>query len=421
MVMKALMVVIDGMSDRPIREHGNRTPVELAEIPNMDRIACEGLCGLMLPLDVGKRVGSDTAHLAILGYDPYSVYTGRGPIECAGAGLKLKEGDICLRCNYANVEKDEDGNFVVNSRTADQISDTGDLEAFETALNSAAAEIGGAEIIFKNSQGYRCVLVLRGDDLSPAVSDADPHCDEILVKEVVPEDGSQEAKNTAKILNSFIKKSYSVLNKHPANLKRCQEGKLPANLIIPRGAGCPPSVESFYERWELKGSVVAGTGLIKGLGKIMGMNVVDVPGATGYVDTDFIAKAKAAVREIEKNDCDFVLLHIEGTDEVSHDRDLWSKVTALEKADDMLGYIMGEIEGREILLVVLSDHTTSTELGDHTADPAPIVLWNGKFVPDLVSKFTEQEIYSGGLHRIFGKDIIPLILDQTDRAHKFGA
>jgi len=124
---------------------------------------------------------------------------------------------------------------------------------------------------------------------------------------------------------------------------------------------------------------------------------------------------------IEKNDCDFVLLHIEGTDEVSHDRDLWSKVTALEKADDMLGYIMGEIEGREILLVVLSDHTTSTELGDHTADPAPIVLWNGKFVPDLVSKFTEQEIYSGGLHRIFGKDIIPLILDQTDRAHKFGA
>ncbi len=407
--MKALLIVIDGMSDRILKEY-KKTPLEMANIKNLDRMAKEGLCGLMDSLGIGKRAGSDTAHLAILGYNPYEVYTGRGPIEVAGTGIKLEEGDVSLRCNYATTDE----NFNLISRTAGQISEKEGTPEFEKILNEINL---GIEYEFKNSLGYRCVLHLRGNGLSCNVCDAEPKREGMKINEVKPTIKSDAAEKTAGILNKFIKESNRVLKDHPINQKRINEGKLPANIIVPRGAGDTPKLENFREKWKVKGAVIAGIGLIKGLGYLTGMTVINIPTATGYIDSDFMAKGKAAVTALE--DHDFVLLHTEGTDEPGHDKDVKGKITALERIDEMIGYLMENT--KDTLIVVLADHTTSTDLGDHTADPTPIMLWGGDAVPDEVSKLTEKEMYKGGLHRISGSDVMPIILDQINMVKKFGA
>jgi 2,3-bisphosphoglycerate-independent phosphoglycerate mutase len=403
------MIVIDGMSDRILMDYG-KTPLEMANIPNLDRMTKEGLCGQLDVLGVGRRAGSDTAHLAILGYDPHKVYTGRGPLEVAGTGIKLKPGDVSLRCNYATVDE----NFNLISRTAGQISESEGTKEFEKILNEIKLPV---EYEFRNSLSYRCGLHLRGAGLSGDVCDAEPKREGAALNKIKPTKEGREAEKTSEILNKFIEESNRVLKNHPINLKRIKEGKFPANVIISRGAGRTPELENFYDKWKMKGAVVAGIGLIKGLGYMTGMDVINVPTATGYIDSDFMAKGRAAIKALK--DHDFVLLHVEGTDEPSHDRDVKGKITALERVDEMIGYVMDNVS--DTLIVVLADHTTSTDLGDHTADPTPLVLRGGNSVPDEVSKLTEKEMYKGGLHRINGRDLMPLILDQTNRAKKFGA
>ncbi len=408
--MKSLMIIIDGMADRELKAYkdkSKKTPLEIANIPNLDQMAKEGLCGLLDSLGIGKRAGSDTAILSILGYDPYDVYTGRGPLEVAGTKIKFKEDDICLRCNYATVNDD----FVLLDRTAGHISEG--TEYLEKTLNEIDL---GVEFKLKNSAGYRCVLLLRDDDLSPSVEDATTE-EGKKIEEIKPLDDDRGSIKTAKVLNEFIKKSYEILKDHPVNSKRKEEGKMPANIILPRGAGVIPRLENFYEKYGLRGAVVSGIGLVKGMGHLAGMDIIDVPEATGHIDSDFMAKGKAALDALKTHD--FVLLHIEGTDEVSHDKNVKEKIMVLERVDEMIGYISRHVE--DTLVTILADHTTSTDLGDHTADPAPIVLWNGDFITDKVREFTEREMYRGGLHRIRGMDVIPVILDQINKSKKFGS
>ena len=408
--MKSLMIIIDGMADRELKAYkgkSKKTPLEIANIPNLDQMAKEGLCGLLDSLGIGKRAGSDTAILSILGYDPYDVYTGRGPLEVAGTKIKFKEDDICLRCNYATVNDD----FVLLDRTAGHISEG--TEYLEKTLNEIDL---GVEFKLKNSAGYRCVLLLRDDDLSPSVEDATTE-EGKKIEEIKPLDDDRGSIKTAKVLNEFIKKSYEILKDHPVNSKRKEEGKMPANIILPRGAGVIPRLENFYEKYGLRGAVVSGIGLVKGMGHLAGMDIIDVPEATGHIDSDFMAKGKAALEALKTHD--FVLLHIEGTDEVSHDKNVKEKIMVLERVDEMIGYISRHVE--DTLVTILADHTTSTDLGDHTADPAPIVLWNGDFITDKVREFTEREMYRGGLHRIRGMDVIPVILDQINKSKKFGS
>ena len=244
--MKALMIIIDGMADRELKEYkgkSKKTPLGIANIPNLDQMAKEGLCGLLDSLGIGKRAGSDTAILSILGYDPYEVYTGRGPLEVAGSKIEFMEGDICLRCNYATANDD----FVLLDRTANHISEG--TEYFEKILNEIDLEV---EFKFKNSAGYRCVLILRDDTLSPNVKDAITE-DGKKIGDIKPLDDTAGSIKTAKVLNEFIRKSYEVLKDHPVNSKRKEEGKIPANIILPRGAGVIPKLENFYERYGLNG------------------------------------------------------------------------------------------------------------------------------------------------------------------------
>ncbi|MEE8357939.1 MAG: 2,3-bisphosphoglycerate-independent phosphoglycerate mutase [Candidatus Hydrothermarchaeales archaeon] len=402
--MKTLIVVCDGMADRPIRGLGGKTPLELAKTPNMDNFAKGGICGILDPIAPGIRAGSDTSHLAILGYDPIKVYTGRGPFEAAGVGLEILPGDIAFRCNFATVNKDN----IVTDRRAGRITEgTKDLAK---TINSIPIE--GVSYLFKESTQHRVALVLKGEGLSFKVSDSDPHFAGKKVETIRPLDDSPEAAKTARILNKFIEDANKLLKNHEVNVKRVEEDKPPANALLLRGAGIVPKLEKFKDKHGLSGACIATVGLVKGIGSLCGLEVLDVP-----VDIKIKDSCQKALNEI--NNYDFLLLNLKDADNAAHDHAIQRKVSVIEEIDEALDIFSGFIE--ENYLVVLSDHTTSTEYGDHTGDSVPIMICGPEVRTDDVEDFGERTVAKGGLNRIRGQDIMNIMLNLTYQIEKFGA
>ena len=401
---------MDGMADRPIKELGYKTPLETAKTPNMDKMAKMGICGLMDPIKPGIRAGSDTSHISILGYDPYTVYTGRGPFEAAGVGVDVLPGDIAFRCNFSTADE----NGIITDRRAGRIREGTDKIA--ESINSMELE-EGVEVIFKESTGHRAVLVLRGEGLSDKVSDADPKHEGKAPKEVVPLEETAEARKTAELLNRFIQESYNVLKDHPVNLKRIEEGDNPANIIIPRGAGAVPHVQPFGEKYGLKAVCIAETGLIKGIGKIAGMDLVDIDGATGGIDTN-LENIQNGILETASKDYDFLLINVDGADEAGHDGQMEEKVKFIEKADSIVGEIM-KLE--DVYFILTADHSTPISVMDHTGDPVPLVIKGPEVRVDDVEEFNERSVTRGGLCRIRGNNIMDILMDLMNRSTKFGA
>lgn len=406
-------MIIDGMADRPLKDLGYKTPLEAARTPNMDKLAEIGITGIMDPISPGIRAGSDTSHISILGYDPYEVYTGRGPFEAAGIGLDVIAGDIAFRCNFST--QDEKG--IITDRRAGRIREGTDKIA--ESINSLKLEgFEDVEIIFKESTGHRAVLVLRGVGLSDKVSDADPKHEGKPPKEVIPLDDSPEASKTAKLLNKFVETSYEILKDHPVNLKRIEEGENPANVVLPRGVGAVPNVPPFNEKYGLKAACIAETGLIKGIGKIAGMDLIDVEGATGGIDTDLESISKSIIGSAKGDDYDFFLINIDGADEAGHDGQMEEKVNFIEKVDAVIGEVM-EIE--DIYFILTADHSTPISVMDHTGDPVPIVIKGPEVRVDAINKFNERAVTYGGLCRIRGSDVMNILMDLMNRSEKFGA
>ncbi|MBI4813151.1 MAG: 2,3-bisphosphoglycerate-independent phosphoglycerate mutase, partial [Methanobacterium sp.] len=369
-----------------------------------------GVNGIMDSIKPGIRPGSDTAHLSILGYDPYEVYTGRGPFEAAGVGVEVMPGDIAFRCNFSTAN--EDG--IITDRRAGRIR-AGTKELAET-LNSIGRE-EDVEVIFKESTGHRAVLVLRGDSLSDQISDADPKHDGKKVKEVVGLDGSPQAKKTAIILNKVIQKSYDLLKDHPVNLKRIENGEPPANIVLPRGAGAVPNAEPFNDKYGVKSACIAETGLIQGIAQIAGMDIIEVEGATGGVDTNLDSITSSILLNASL-DYDFILINIDGADEAGHDGNLKEKVEFIEKVDAVIGKVM-ELE--DVYFILTADHSTPISVMDHTGDPVPLVIKGPGVRVDQVTQFNERAAASGGLSRIRGSDIMNILMDLMNRSIKFGA
>jgi len=405
---KILVVVMDGLGDRSIKELGDRTPLQVAHTPNLDWFAKNGASGMVDIISPGVRPGSDTSHLAILGYDPYQVYTGRGPFEAAGVGLVGKKGDVAFRCNFATVDEE----LKVIDRRAGRIKEPDTTELVKAL---AGWNIQGVEVIVKEATEHRAVLLLRGEGLSAAVSDVDPHDVTSIhdAKALGP-----EAKRTADVVNAFVRKSYETLHFHPVNLRREKEGKPPANILLPRGAGVFPDIEPFESRYRMKGACVAGVSLIKGICRICGLDVIEVEGATGGLDTNMEAKARPALRLFE--DHDFVLLNIKATDIVSHDGDAKGKVQIIERLDEMVGILR---QGRtpETVLAFLADHCTPVEIKDHSGDPVPLVIYCAGMVRDGLTNYDEVSSSKGGLGRLRGMDLLPILMDKANRSEKFGA
>ncbi len=408
--MKGIIMIIDGMGDRPIKELGYKTPLEAAKTPNMDKMAEMGINGIMDPIKPGIRAGSDTSHISILGYDPYEVYTGRGPFEAAGVGVDVVPGDIAFRCNFSTA----DPNGVITDRRAGRIREGTDRIA-ET-INSMKLE-DDVEVIFKESTGHRAVLVLRGEGLSDAVSDADPKHEGKAPKEVLPLDDTPEAKRTASLLNKFIKKSCEMLKDHPVNIERIENGENPANIIVPRGAGAVPHVQPFREKYGLKAACIAETGLIKGIGKITGMDLIDMDDVTGGVDTN-IENIQKSIMETASKDYDFMLINIDGADEAGHDGQMEEKVEFIEKVDNIVGEMM-KID--DVYFILTADHSTPISVMDHTGDPVPLIIKGPEVRVDDVKEFGERAATKGGLFRIRGRNIMDILMDLMNRSTKFGA
>lgn len=408
--MKGIIMIIDGMGDRPIKELGNKTPLEAAKTPNMNKMVERGICGIMDPIKPGIRAGSDTSHISILGYDPYEVYTGRGPFEAAGVGLNVLPGDIAFRCNFSTA----DSEGIITDRRAGRIRE-GTEEIAATINGMEIAD--DVEVIFKESTGHRAVLVLRGEGLSDKISDADPKHEGKPAKKVVPLDDTEEAAKTAEILNMIVSKSYDLLKDHPINLKKIEEGENPANIIIPRGAGAVPYVEPFGDKYGLKPVCIAETGLIKGIGNITGMDLIDIEGATGGIDTN-LENIERGILETAALDYDFLLINVDGADEAGHDGQLDEKIKFIEKVDDMLARLM-EIE--DAYFILTADHSTPISTMDHTGDPVPILINGPEVKVDDVNIFSERAAAKGGLCRIQGNNVMDILMDLMNKSTKFGA
>jgi len=405
MIMNILLVIFDGLGDRPIKELEDKTPLEAAHTPNMDFLAKNGITGLMYAVDRGVRPGSDTSHLSIFGYDPYRYYTGRGPFEAAGIGMELLSGDIALRANFGTVE-----NGIVIDRRAGRIDDT---EQLCNALNGI--EIDNVKFLVKKGTGHRAALVLRGKNITWKISDQDPHKENVPLKMVKPLDSSNEAKRTADILNLFSQKAMEILENHPLNAERKRNGLLPANCLLFRGAGIKPEIESFQEKYHMKAACIAGGGLYKGIARVIGMDVVEVPGATGKGDTNLSAKVKAAIDALKKYD--FVFLHIKWTDSLSEDGKFMEKKKFIESADTCFEPLT---KLTNTLIAITGDHSTPCTLKQHSADPVPILISGPGVRIDDVKNFGERYCAKGGLGIFSGKYLMPEILNITGRSSLFG-
>ena len=408
---KAVLLIADGLGDRPIKELGFKTPLEATEKPNLDKLATEGECGIMDPIAPGVRAGSDTSHLAILGYDPYKYYTGRGPFEAAGIGMDVRKGDIAFRCNFTTVGDD----MVISDRRAGRIS----VGTDQLAEAVDGMEIDGVQVIFKESVAHRGALILRAPGLGAHITDTDPHHEgaKVLACEAIDPNDEASAK-TARIVNEFVQRSYRILKDHPVNRERIAQGLNPANIILPRGAGIGPNMESFENEYGLKAACVAETGLINGVARYVGMRITEAPGATGGADSDLISMAKTIVDELAS--VDFVLCNVKGADVGGHDDAPQVKIDMIKKLDDMIAYLMANLPGNTYL-VLTADHSTPCDLKDHSGDPVPIVFWGQGVRTDSVKHFDERSAAAGGACRIRGIDVMKMITQLMNVAEKFGA
>lgn len=404
---KILLLVIDGLGDRPDERLNDQTPLEAARTPYLNYMAERGATGLLDTISVGVRPGSDTAHLALLGYDPAKYYSGRGPIEAAGVGLNVGKGDVAFRTNFASIL----GNGQVVDRRAGRIESS---TAFESALNKI--KVPGFQFAFKAGCEHRGALVVRGKGVSPEVSSNDPGVEGNKEKEIKPTSSALEAKATAAAVEVYLKQARRVLASHPLNKKRRKQ-KLPlANTILLRGAGAALEIISFKEKYGLDAACIAGGGLYRGVAKTLGMDLINANGATGGKDSNILAKVNAAKTALARKD--FIFIHMKGADEYGHDGDALGKKAFIERVDAAVRELL-TLENT--VVAVTADHSTPCQLKAHSGDPVPLLLYGKGVRRDCTRKFGERDCAVGGLGRLRGLDLMPELMNISGRAEIYGA
>jgi len=395
------------MSDRPLRELGNRTPLEAASTEYMDYIAANGRCGLLKTLREGLPAGSDVANLIVLGYDPVRYHLrGRAPLEAASIGIKLSGEETAYRCNLITVE---DGR--ITDHSGGHITSREGLEL----IKAVGKRFGGEDINFYPGVSYRNILVLGGR-YNGDVKCMPPHdiigqrLDENLVKPL-----SEGGRETAEFLNDMMKDSISLLENHPVNLRREKGGQSKANCLWFWGQGKRLKMPSFREKYNLDGALISAVDLLKGIGHYLGMEVLDVPGATGYLDTNYEGKADYALNALRNND--FVYVHVESTDEASHEGSIEKKIKALEDLDRRLvGRIIKGLDDidDDVSIAVLPDHSTPIKERTHTLDLIPFAIYNPLTRGDDIKKYSEKEAVNGYYGVRDGLEFIKLLLSNND-------
>lgn len=367
-LLKYIVIIGDGMADRPIKELGEKTPLQAAFTPNMDKLAGEGIIGRVRTVPEGLHPGSDVANLSILGYDPLKFYTGRAPLEAASIGIALKDNDVAFRCNLVTLKFNKDKTqAVMHDYSGGHIS----TEEAGLLIKGIDRELSSEKIKFYRGVSYRHLMVWSGGESE--IECAPPH--DILGKDIadyLPVGSGEE------IIRELMINSVDVLESHAVNRERISKGKNPANSIWLWGQGKKPRLSKFRERYSIDGALVSAVDLTKGLGIYAGFEILQVPGITGWLDTNYVGKAEAALKALEK--VDFVYIHVEAPDEAGHSGNYKDKVKAIEDFDALVvGTVMKGIEKfKEYRILLMPDHATPIELRTHTGEPVPFVIFDSK-------------------------------------------
>lgn len=387
--MKYLVMLCDGMADEPNEALGNSTPMEKASKPCMDSLAAKAEVGIVKTVAEGLKPGSDVANLSVLGYEPAVYYSGRSPLEAASIGIDLKDTDVTLRCNLVTLSDDEDyENKTILDYCADDISS----EEAKILIEYIQEKLGNDVFRFYPGVSYRHCLVWRNGNPHPGVLTPPHDITGKVITDYIPKGEAVDE------LYDLMKKSYDLLKDHPVNQARIARGKRPANSIWLWGEGTKPLLDNFSEKFGIKGSMISAVDLLKGIAICAGMNSVDVDGATGYLDTNFDGKCKAAIEEF-KNGADLVYVHVEAPDECGHRGEIENKVKAIEMIDEhILGPVVEFLKGYDdFAVLVCPDHPTPLSIRTHTSTPVPYLIYDSKNeINSGVKVFCEKEARETG-------------------------
>jgi len=357
--MKRIVIVPDGVGDWPLKELGNKTPLDVAKKPNLDELSRSSILGTLKTCPDGMYPGSDVCGLSLMGYDSKIVYTGRAPLEAANIGILLKPGELAFRCNLVHEEKG-----ILTDYSADHIS----TEEADILIQALQKKLGNDLLSFHTGKMYRHIMCYkRSQDLN--VTTDQPHD-----FQGNPYEPHWPKGKGADLLIELTQKSKKILELHPVNQKRIKQGKKPANMIWLWGGGPAPKLESFYDKYGISGGVISAVDLLNGLGRYLGWEIISVPGATGYFDTDYAAKGRYAIQALER--LDLVFVHVEATDEAGHTGNAKEKIRAIENIDHhIVGPLVSHLKKLNAWrLYVAPDHYTPTVKKTHVAEPVPFIF-----------------------------------------------
>ena len=400
--MKYIIVLSDGMAGRPLKELGGRTTLEAARTPVMDRLAQKAEVGMVSMVPEGMAPGSDTANLAVMGYDPNIYYTGRSPLEALSIGVDMEDTDVSFRCNIVTLSEEDCAyeERTIIDHSSDEIS-TEDAAVLLDALREGLEREGYR---FYTGTSYRHLLIMKQGketELTP------PH--DILTKigAYLPEDA---------VLREMMKKSYDILENHPVNAERRRKGLHPANSAWFWGAGRRPALKSFEEMTGLRGVMISAVDLLKGIAVGAGMDCIEVEGANGGLNTNYTGKAMAAVNALTKDGYDFAYIHVEAPDEMGHQGSMKDKITAIERVDELVaGKITEGMEraGADYRILVLPDHPTPIEVRTHTGDPVPYLLYDSTAPYEGTDAYDEKTASETGIYWPDGYKLIGHLLGRA--------
>lgn len=387
------------MADHPVARLGGKTPLQYADKPYMNMLACKGRTGRLITIPEGFLPGSEVANTAILGYDLNRVYEGRGPLEAASIGYDMQPDDFAMRCNLITLSND-----IIKNHSGGHLT----TEEGDTLIKYLNENLGNDKIKFITGIQYRHLLIIRGGNkhiiCAPPHDHPNEQWKELMVK---PEPGWEDkhdgkrmtARETADLINELILKSHDLLSRHPLNLNRKAKGKDAANSIWPWGGGYRPDMEKLSDIYpQIKsGSVISAVDLIRGIGYYAGLKIIKVEGATGLADTNYEGKAEAALKALKTDD--FVFLHLEASDEAGHDGDLELKLKTIENLDSrIIKPVYEEIKTWKddpVCMAILPDHPTPVEVRTHVKEPVPFIIWYDGITPDDVKTYDEVSCVSG--------------------------
>lgn len=385
--MKYIVILGDGMADEPIAQIDGRTPLMAADTPVMDALAAKSEIGLAHTIPKGMKPGSDTANLAVLGYDPEKYYTGRSPLEALSIGVPLRDTDIAIRCNIVTVS--DDGLPYAEKTIIDHSSSEISTEDAAVLMEAIQKEMNDETYQYYVGTSYRHLTVWNKGDVAELVP---PH--DILGKVIgqyLPEDEK---------LRGMMERSYEILNNHPINVERAKKGLNKANSIWFWGAGTRPALDSFEEKYHKKGAMISAVDLLKGIAVGASMGNIDVPGANGTLETNWEGKAEAAVKALLEENYDFVYVHMEAPDEMGHQGSLERKIKAIEYLDSrVLSIVVEKMEksGEDYRMLVMPDHPTPIACRTHTSDPVPYMLYDSRQNRESGCLYNEADAKKNGI------------------------